>query len=67
MIYSFEDVVDVVVYSSHSGKPFIYSMGGEFIVVVEVHDAESKAIKTSIRRECVAGGGCGVIGKFNKR
>ena len=40
--------MDVVVHCSQSGKPFFYSGGGEFVVVIEVYSARTKAIETSI-------------------
>ena len=67
MVDTFEDVVDVVVYCSHSIKPFYCGGRGEFVVVIEVYGAWIKAIETSIRGEFVGSGGCGIIGKFCKR
>ena len=37
MVDAFEDVIDMVVYSSHSVKSFFCSGGGMFITVVEVY------------------------------
>ena len=67
MVVVLEDVVDVVVYDSHSVKPFFCGWGGEFVVVIEVYGVWIKAIETSIRGEFVGSGGCGIIGKFCDR
>ena len=64
MVNVLEDVVNVVVHSSHSVETFFCGRGGEFVVVVEVYGAWIKAIETSIRGEFVGSGGCGIIGKF---
>ena len=67
MVDGLEDVVDVVVRSCHSVKPFFCGRRGEFVVVIEVYGVWIKAIETSIRGEFVGNGGCGIIGKFCKR
>ena len=67
MLDAFEDVVDMVVYYSHSVESFVCSGGGEFLFGIEVNGAWIKAIETSIRREFVGSGACGIIGKFCKR
>ena len=67
MVDALEDVVDVVVHSSHSVEPFFCGGGGEFVVVIEVYGAWIKAIETSITGEFVGSGGCGIVGKFCER
>ena len=67
MVDVFEDVMDMVVYCSHSVQTFFCSGGGEFVVVIEVYGAWIKAIETSVRGEFVGSGGCSIIGKFCKR
>ena len=47
MIDSFEDVMNVVVYSSHSIEAFFHSRRGEFVVAIEVHGMWIKGIATS--------------------
>ena len=64
MVDTFEDVVDVVVHSSHPIKRFFCSGGGEFVVVIEVYGAWIKAIETPIRGEFVSSAGCCIIGKL---
>ena len=67
MVDPLEDVVDVVVYYSHSVEPFFCGWRGEFAVIIEVYGAWIKAIETSMRAEFVGSGGCGIIGKFCTR
>ena len=67
MVDALEDVVDVVMHSSHSVEPFFCGGGGEFVVVIEVYGAWIKAIETSIRREFVGSGGCSIVCKLCKR
>ena len=51
MVDMFEDVVDMVMYCSHSVEQFFCGGGGEFVVVIEVYGAWIKAMETSIRGE----------------
>ena len=51
MVDALEDVVDMVVYCSHSVEPFSCGWRGEFVVVIEVYGAWIKAMETSIRGE----------------
>ena len=67
MVDIFEDVVDMVMYCSHSVEPFFCGGRGEFVVVIEVYGAWIKAIDTSIRGEFVGSGDCGIVGKFCER
>ena len=67
MVDSFEDVVYVVVHSSHSDKLFCCGGAGEFVVMVEVYDVRIKRIKTSVWGELIGSGCCGVVGKFWER
>ena len=67
VVDSFEDVMDMVVHSSHSYKLFFCSGGGEFVVVGEVYGTWIKAIETSVWREFVGSGGYGVVSKFCER
>ena len=67
MVDTFEDVVDMVVYRSHSIEPFFCGRRGQFVVVIEVYGAWIKAIETSVGGEFVGSGGCSIIGKFCKR
>ena len=67
MVDAFENVVDMVVYCSHSVKPFFCGRAGEFVGVIEVYGAWIKAIETSIREEFVGSGRCSVVGKFCER
>ena len=67
MLHALEDVVHVVVHSSHSVELFFCGGRGEFVVVIEMYSAWIKAIETSIRGEFVDSGGCGIIGKICKR
>ena len=67
MVDALEDVVDVVVYGSHSVEPFFCGWGAEFVFGIEVNCAWIKAIETPIRGEFVGSGGCAIIGKFCKR
>ena len=64
IVDALEDIVDVVVHCSHSVETFFCSGRREFIVVIEVYSAWIKAIETSIRREFVGSGACGIMGKF---
>ena len=67
MLDAFEDVVDMVVYCSHSIKPFFYGGGGEFVVVIEVYGAWITALETSVGGEFVGRGGCSIVGTFGER
>ena len=67
MVDTFEDIVDIVVHYSHSVEPFFCGRGREFVVIVEVYGAWIKAIKTSVWRQFVDHGGCGIVGKFCER
>ena len=62
-----EDVMDVVVYSSHYVKPFFGGLRGEFIVFTAVCSARVKCIVSSLSGEFVRSCGCGLGGKFCKR
>ena len=64
IVDSFEDIVDVVVHSSHSVKPFFCSSRAEFVVIIKVYGAWIKAIETSVWEEFISSGGCGIISKF---
>ena len=64
VVDSFEDVVDIVVHYSHSIQPFFCGRGGDFVVIVEKYGQWIKDIETSIWREFVGRGGCGIVGKF---
>ena len=67
MLDALEDVMDMVVYCSHSVEPFFCGWRVEFVLVIEVYGAWIKAIETSIRVEFVGSGGRGIVGKFCKR
>ena len=67
MVDAFADVVDMVVYRSHSVEPFFCGGGGEFIVVIKVYGVWIESIETSIRGELAGSGGCGIIGEFCER
>ena len=63
----FEDIMDVVVYCSHSVRGFLCRWPGKFVVVVEVHGAWIRAIETSVGVEFVGSGGWSIIDKFCER
>ena len=67
MVDALEDVVDMVVYCSHSVEPLFCGGGGDLVVVMQVDGAWIEAIETSISGEFVGSGGCGIIGKFCER
>ena len=67
MVDAFEDVLDIVVYCSHSVKAFFRGGEGEFVVVIEVYCLWIKTIETSISGEFVGRGGCAIVGKFCER
>ena len=46
--HAFEDIVDMIVYCSHSVKAIFCDGKGEFVVIIEVNSVWIKAIKTSI-------------------
>ena len=47
IVNTLENIVDVVVHSSHSVELVFYSGRGEFVVVIEMYSAWLKAIETS--------------------
>ena len=67
VVDSFENVIDMVMYYSHSIKLFLYSKRGECVVVVEVYNAWIKDMETSMWGEFISSTGCGIIDKFCKR
>ena len=67
MVDSFKDVVDVIVYCSHSIEPFFSSGGRVFVVVIGVYGAWIIALETAVGGEFVGSGGCGLIGKSCER
>ena len=67
VVDSFEDLVDLGLYCSHSMEPFFCSGGGEFVVIMEVYGACIQAIETSVGGEFICCGGCDVIGTFCER
>ena len=62
-----KDIVDMVVYCSHSVKPFFCASGEAFVVVGKMYSACIKALVTSLLEEFVSSGGCGIVGKFCER
>ena len=67
MVDALDDVVDMVVYCSHSIEPLFCGGGGELVVVIKVYGAWVKATEASIGGEFVDSCGCGIVGKFCKR
>ena len=67
VINSFGNVVDVLIYTTHSRDAFFCGGVGKFIVVIQVYIARIKDIETSVGGEYVACGSCGMAGTFCKR
>ena len=67
MVDALENIMHMVVYCSHSIKPFFCGGGGEFVVVIEVYGAWVIAIESSIGGEFVGSCGCGIVSKFCER
>ena len=58
MVDTLMDSLDIVVHGSHSINICVCRRRGEFGLVIEVHSAWVKPIKTSVRGEFVSAGGC---------
>ena len=67
MLDLLEDIIDVVVHTSHSVKVFLYSGGAEFVLVVTMYGTCIKAIEPFAREEFVGSGGCSTESKFCER
>ena len=64
MVDALEDIVDIVVNSSHSMEPFFYGRGEELIVLIKVIGVQIEAIKTPACGEYLSSGCWGIAGKF---
>ena len=63
----FKDMMDVVVYYSHSIMRFFCGRRQEFLVVVQVYDAWNKVVEISPSGEFISTGCCSIVGKFCER
>ena len=61
-----KDIMDMVMYYSHTVEPFFCGGRGEVVVIVQVNCARVEAIEASVGGEFVGSGRCGIVGKFGK-
>ena len=67
VIAEFQDIMDIIVHSSHSVKSFFCGRCRECIVVVEVYGMWIITLETSAEGEVVHSSSSGIVGQFSKR